>query len=29
MKSLVVAEQIKRNRIKEQLAKPGDITLFE
>lgn len=29
MKSLVVAEQTKRNRIQEQLDEPGDITLFD
>jgi len=29
MKSLVAAEQTKRNRIKEQLDDPGDITLFD
>ena len=29
MKSLVAAEQTKRNRIKEQLEEPGDITLFD
>ena len=29
MKSLVAAEQTKRNRIQEQLDQPGDITLFD
>lgn len=29
MKSLVAAEQIKRNRIQKQLEAPGDITLFD
>lgn len=29
MKSLVAAEQKKRNRIQEQLEGPGDITLFD
>jgi chemotaxis protein CheD len=29
MKSLVAAEQTKRNRIQEQLKEPGDITLFD
>ncbi|WP_035237331.1 chemotaxis protein CheD [Desulfobacter vibrioformis] len=29
MKSLAAAEQAKRNRIQEQLERPGDITLFD
>jgi chemotaxis protein CheD len=29
MKALAAAEQAKRNRIREQLDEPGDITLFD